>query len=356
MKGRVPPALIRSPFSAAEFRSRRRQQLLTQEYFDLNTKWLRLSSEGALSVLTERRLSAEFSPLGQRLMFFNCLNDVLLSYTAGEAIESLQPKFAELMTWFGAWHFGFQEYLSKIQEEDPASVLRIDSSPLEIDESLEDFHTAITLASLAVLMGDADALQDVAGFLSEYRQKDMLLEGVLEPVMPEASVVETFYHRVPYDPLLDAVYVADTDADASAMVQKYLDGWYKAFEGTRWHDGHLAKAADYIPYYGYWSFEAAAVCVIYGIEDAGFRDHIVYPKDFADWARQNNSIGKLKAGASQRAAAPRLRCVAGQACPRAGFWFTPARANSRRHFNQGEPMPDVGGDYGVTIWQWDAQQ
>lgn len=39
------------------------------------------------------------------------------------------------------------------------------------------------------------------------------------------------------------------------------------------------------------------------------------------------------------------------ACPRAGFWFTPARLDSRRHFTQDEPMPDMGGDYGATIWQ-----
>lgn len=52
----------------------------------------------------------------------------------------------------------------------------------------------------------------------------------------------------------------------------------------------------------------------------------------------------------------RLRCEAGQPCPREGFWFTPARSNSRRHFKAGEQMPDVGGDYGTTIWQWDETQ
>ena len=52
----------------------------------------------------------------------------------------------------------------------------------------------------------------------------------------------------------------------------------------------------------------------------------------------------------------RLRCEAGQACPRAGWWFTPAHASSRRQFRQGEPMPAFGSDYGITIWQWDGRQ
>ena len=50
------------------------------------------------------------------------------------------------------------------------------------------------------------------------------------------------------------------------------------------------------------------------------------------------------------------RAEAGQPCPRDGYWFTPARTDSRRHFTAGEIMPDVGGSYGATIWQWDGQQ
>jgi hypothetical protein len=51
-----------------------------------------------------------------------------------------------------------------------------------------------------------------------------------------------------------------------------------------------------------------------------------------------------------------LRVAAGQPCPREGFWVTPAKTNSRRLFKAGEVMPDVGGDYGATIWQWDDKQ
>ncbi|MFT3721036.1 Imm71 family immunity protein [Pseudorhodoferax sp.] len=46
----------------------------------------------------------------------------------------------------------------------------------------------------------------------------------------------------------------------------------------------------------------------------------------------------------------------GQPCPRTGYWLTPARADSRRHFERGELMPDLRSDYGATIWQWDSRQ
>jgi hypothetical protein len=60
--------------------------------------------------------------------------------------------------------------------------------------------------------------------------------------------------------------------------------------------------------------------------------------------------------AAASAGGRRLRCEAGQPCPREGWWFTPAGANSRRHFKAGELMPDLKSDYGATIWQWDEQQ
>jgi hypothetical protein len=51
-----------------------------------------------------------------------------------------------------------------------------------------------------------------------------------------------------------------------------------------------------------------------------------------------------------------MRVPAGQSCPETGFYFTPARSDSRRLFNEGEIMPDFGADYGATIWQWDVKQ
>lgn len=45
-----------------------------------------------------------------------------------------------------------------------------------------------------------------------------------------------------------------------------------------------------------------------------------------------------------------------QPCPQTGYWFTPAKLHSRRHFKEGDIMPAVGSDYGSTIWQWDSNQ
>ncbi|WP_323003734.1 hypothetical protein [Denitromonas sp.] len=47
---------------------------------------------------------------------------------------------------------------------------------------------------------------------------------------------------------------------------------------------------------------------------------------------------------------------AGQPCPEAGWWFTPAKTDSRRYFKTGETMPALDGDYGQTFWQRSPDQ
>ena len=64
------------------------------------------------------------------------------------------------------------------------------------------------------------------------------------------------------------------------------------------------------------------------------------------WARMHAALSNL-----DEKAAARMRTLAGEHCPRAGHWFTPAKTGSRRRFAQGELMPAVGGDCGATIWQ-----
>lgn len=52
----------------------------------------------------------------------------------------------------------------------------------------------------------------------------------------------------------------------------------------------------------------------------------------------------------------RRRTEGGNPCPEAGYYFTPAKEGSRRHFKYGEIMPKIGNAMWQTIWQWDDQQ
>ncbi|MEN2751483.1 hypothetical protein AAIR29_07530 [Psychrobacter sp. FBL11] len=52
----------------------------------------------------------------------------------------------------------------------------------------------------------------------------------------------------------------------------------------------------------------------------------------------------------------RGRCLANQPCPKSGYWFTPAKKDSRAYFKQGDIMPDYpNNDWGQVIWQFDGE-
>lgn len=332
------------------FRTKRRQPFLTEKYFKLNVHALNFLMQVSLDAIAPRKEAGDFDSFGEGGLFKDKLRLVRLHYTAGEPVDTLKPLYADAMKWLGAWHLAHQEYRAHISKGD-AKTIRLDVSPLHF-EDLSHFQLALDVVSLGVLLGEGDAVRHAAKLMDSARGGDMLFEAIVEPAVADPRDVEEFFHEQPYDPLLDAIYTAETPEEASAFVKKYLDGWYKSFEGVPWHDGHTVVTEEYMAYEGYWAFEAAAVCVIHGIDDSSFRDHLVYPKDLADWARENHSLDRIHPHGGDAAHS----CKGGRPCPHDGWWFTPAQAGSRRHFKAGDLMPAFESDYGKTIWQWDQDQ
>ncbi|WPH21361.1 PoNe immunity protein domain-containing protein [Variovorax paradoxus] len=155
-----------------------------------------------------------------------------------------------------------------------------------------------------------------------------------------------------YRPLAKAT--APDAQDRPALVKEFLDGWYKNMKDCYWHGTHTDKEGS--SYFGYWAFEAALVTVLWNIDDSSYREHLVYPKDLADWAREHRSRvsphdpSYWPAGEASTARKPLI--PGGEPCPQAGWWFTPAQLDSRRYFDKGEIMPIIkDSSFGDTNWQ-----
>lgn len=115
-------------------------------------------------------------------------------------------------------------------------------------------------------------------------------------------------------------------------MKQYLEVWYKSFEGVPWHDGHLVVNDECSAYGDYWAFEGAAIYVLYNIDDSSFRDHMVYPKDLADWAREHKVVEALKPG--QGAQPLRMRCEGGSHVLKLGSGLHRPRQTVSRHLKQ----------------------
>ncbi|MFT3721561.1 PoNe immunity protein domain-containing protein [Pseudorhodoferax sp.] len=218
------------------------------------------------------------------------------------------------------------------------------------------YWDAIRMTSFAILLGHVDTLVRLCAIWDYGDQpRDGLLERLIAPFVPgRAPPPDTCTRHLPYFKLLK-VFDASPEK-RPALMSKYMDEWYTASRREPYY-GSQKKGREH-SYLGLWSFEAAAVTYVLQIDDSSYRDKDFYPRDLVDYARSLPLPPELGGAPTQPPLSDMafLRCQAGQACPREGWWSTPAKADSRRHFLAGETMPSVGGDYGVTIWQWDERQ
>lgn len=270
---------------------------------------------------------------------------LILRYTAGQSIKSLSHELPSVVRAFDAF----------IPFDHPPSY---EAHTLTITQH-EAYVYVMWLLALCRLLGHSELVPTVLGWLdrnAEFnRGRDGLFEAVVERLTGRKEPVErVLLHPAAYRPLAKATAPDTRTQDRPALVKEFLEGWYKNMKPCYWHGTHTDGEGS--SYFGYWAFEAALVTVLWGIDDSSYRDHLVYPKDLADWAREHRARASPsdphyfpsgEASMERKAYVP-----GGEPCPQAGWWFTLAQSDSRRYFEKGEVMPIIkGSSFGDTYWQ-----
>ncbi|WP_024677813.1 PoNe immunity protein domain-containing protein, partial [Pseudomonas syringae] len=199
------------------------------------------------------------------------LKKLFISYTAGVEISALIPLLDELIS-------RYEDRQHKLSAYEQIENI----SPLAIDDWQDEFEECMQVFSLCILLHQTDLLKRFAQLLDQanYKGEDTLYEDLLRKTLPNRKDVDEWYHDV-YTPLIQAIY-ADSKEKSSKLLSEYCKQWYPAFKQAPWHDTHLqGEEGNYV---GYWAFEAGAIAFLYGIDDSKI-DHMVYPKDLVEYAR-----------------------------------------------------------------------
>ena len=262
-----------------------------------------------------------------------------LCYTAGEPIEPLREQLSKVIAAHEKWRDA-----KSIVEADP-------DEPALYFAEIAQYERCVQLIGLCYLLHRRDLLPRIAALQdATYSGTDTLYEDLLAWELEGRHDVDAWYHDKPYRDLINSMY-RDSDGERIADIKTYCKAWYPAMSAAPWHDSHLRVTDTDGDFFGYWAFEAGAVAYLLDLDDSSI-DHMVYPKDLVRFAREFDASNKKQSELS----VDRVRAHAGEPCPREGYWFTPASLNSLRRFAFGEVMPEIAGDYGATIWQWDEQQ
>ena len=138
----------------------------------------------------------------------------------------------------------------------------------------ESIYTLIDYLSLAVLFENRkeEFIEDVEKIFSKYQSfvdaGEQFEEGYIDTLalyLLEGRV-ENFRSHLEY------LNMIGNDADSVIEAQKF---WYYAHSEASWYDTHKTDDA----YYGYWSFDTAALCKMRGIYDERFKDLDFFPYD-----------------------------------------------------------------------------
>jgi hypothetical protein len=138
----------------------------------------------------------------------------------------------------------------------------------------DGIFTIIDHLSLAVLFENRkdEFIDDVKVLFDKYVQYSEEDENVQDGYIETLALyllegrVENFRSRLEY------LNMIGNDADSVIEAQKF---WYYAHSEASWYDTHKTDDA----YYGYWSFDTAALCKMRGIYDERFKDLDFFPYD-----------------------------------------------------------------------------
>ena len=251
---------------------------------------------------------------------------LIARYSAGEDIASLKPYAVRAFEWFKKYHEG-------------------DGDQLKLWEP-NAYQYVMWLLSLAVLLGLKEWVPTIATWISTNPEdgQDVLVSrlfGRLGISLPGDSLI----HEKPYADLLRAT---ETQGEAQRQaVADYLKHWYGGMKDCYWYDRHKRLNAFF---FGYWSFEAGLMTLLWNIDDGSYRDMRFYPKDLVDFGREQILAPQGEARKQH------ISRRTGERCPYAGRWDvleSPGAFVQERMFKVGDEFPKgIGRDRqeGPVTW------
>lgn len=311
-----------------------RQPFATKAYFQRAISILEEWNSDIFGYFLNPNISDQDKSIDATRLCTNSYDLISCTYTDGQSPEQITPRLDALV--------------SAYEKKRALSIISYGSDEVcaGFGES-DDYEKFLQTLSLCILLGRGELIPRLAAiFDRDNKGQDAIYETLLSFYDDSRVRTDDLLFKHPFAGLLKVIRAA-TPKEASKLLDKYCKDWYPAFKKAPWYDSHLSIDGDDGSYSGYWAFEAGAIAFLFNIDDSQI-DHMVYPKDLVAYARHfTPPSGSTQIG----------RVEAGQPCPHAGYWFTPAQANSRRHFQQGEIMPCfTGSSWGDTLWYWSGEE
>lgn len=200
----------------------------------------------------------------------NRLVRTILKFTFGEPIADVKNEFNKVIeytneNWVGLW------------------TLKLSADNIYQQYTLSAYDEMLWMLSLGYLLdiNDTDfrkmvALIDLDGV------RDFLFEFIISAKIKDRKPIDSESYRdffgIPevFEKLRQAITETDKTKSEKLVKDFITKDWYKNHKGAGWYNSHKSK---HDTYFGYWSFETAAIVKIMDLDDSSFIDCQYYPKD-----------------------------------------------------------------------------
>ena len=255
---------------------------MRQEIKDYKFYERRIQTVDLVLQQSHKRMSDGFIPSERFATFYdskrsNKLTKTILKYTFGEPIEEVKREFKNVIkyaneNWVGLW------------------ILKLSANKFLKQYTLSGYDEMLSMLSLSYLL-DIDELdfRKLVDLIDQDGIKDYLFEFIIRAKIKDRKPIfeESYqdYFGVPkvFKKLREAILEIDKTKSEKLVKEFIRQEWYRNHKGQGWYDCH--KSIHDV-YYGYWSFETAAVVKIMRLDDSTFLDCQYYPKDLVH--QENN--------------------------------------------------------------------
>lgn len=285
-----------------------------------------------------------------RRRIIDALDLMSLQYSAGGDLNFIKEIYPYLLHWT-------EEYTetSHLYNLSPDAGGRY---VWHISLGTEDYwYIALRLICFGLLSGYADQMNRIISIIDyveaipEGQEKDGLIEHLVAPFVQDRGVPPKNARRhLPYRKLIK-VFDAAPEKRPVMMLQ-YLEDWYEASRREPYYEQHPENdLRSGRSYYGYWSWESAAVTWLLNIDDSTYRDHQFYPKDLVDFAKtQSEKVIDVDSF-------EKIKVKGGEKSLKTGYWTTHSRPDQRQYFNQSEFLQMLSeADWGEVYWYFDGEE
>jgi hypothetical protein len=207
----------------------------------------------------------ELGPRGLRESWFRRLQLISVHYSAGSPIARIISMYEELLEKLAAFN---ANTIAVKNERGPYT-------------SIDSYIEALSVLSLGILLRvPPKHLGPVITFAGKPGQ-DRLIDSLAVACGDSRKIAKKVLHE-PFGWLTRALAVGSS-LEAGEAIVEFLQKYYAGVRKAYFYNTHLNERASF---YGYWSFESAAVAFMSDVNDSGFKDNVFYPADLTKYARR----------------------------------------------------------------------